>query len=260
MYSITIDVFKKIVTAPLFSNLLNKEDMVMPTKERRKLREGDRRVSPPCRPIELDMATVEAKFSHLEHDVKLVFFGRESDITQCRQAKDLFKCVASVTAKIGYEEYNFSINKEKSREYGIFDVPALAIIGEKDFGVRYYGCPTGLEVINFLENVVLVSRGRAQLPAEVVSRLQTLDQEVRLKVFLSDVCPYSHPVAKLALKLAIACDHISIDVIDATEFLEEAEKYNVRGIPMTVINECKSFYGSLPAEEYLNMIISCAQG
>lgn len=227
----------------------------MTSKDRRQLYKGDRRVIPACKPIGLDMETVEAKFSQLEHDVKLVFFTREAPITLCQQARSLFKCVASVTSKIGYEEYNFAINGEKAREYGIFGVPALAMIGEKDYGIRYYGCPTGLEVPNFLEDIVKVSRGKTNLAPEIVSRIQALDRDVHLKVFLSDVCPYSQLAAKLALQLAIASDRIRVDIIDATEFMDEAEHYNVRGIPMTVVNETRCFYGALSAEEYVGNIL-----
>ncbi|MDD2391095.1 MAG: thioredoxin family protein [Desulfobacterales bacterium] len=227
----------------------------MISKDRRQVYKGERRVVPPCKPIGIDMETVEAKFSHLEHDVKLIFFTREASITLCQQARSLFKCVAAVTAKIGYEEYNFAINKEKALEYGIFGIPALVMIGEKDYGIRYYGCPTGLEVANFLENIVFVSRGRSGLPQEIIDKIQSLDHDTHLKVFLSDVCPYSLVIAKLALRLAIACDRLSVDIIDATEFMEIAEEYNVRGIPMTVVNETKSFYGALAAEEYVNKIL-----
>lgn len=71
-------------------------------------------------------------------------------------------------------------------------------------------------------------------------------------------CPYSLPVAKLALKLAIAGDDIKVDIIHADEFLELAQKYNVRGLPMTVVNEKKSFYGALDEEEYVHRIIELA--
>ncbi|MBN2355326.1 thioredoxin family protein [candidate division KSB1 bacterium] len=44
-------------------------------------------------------------------------------------------------------------------------------------------------------------------------------------------------------------------MIHADEFLEVAEKYKVRGIPMTIVNDQNSFYGALDEEEYINHIL-----
>ena len=54
----------------------------------------------------------------------------------------------------------------------------------------------------------------------------------------------------------MASDYIGTDIIDAIEFLGLSEKYGVRGIPLTVVNEKKSFYGALDEDEYVNNILS----
>lgn len=206
----------------------------------------------------LDLATVENKFSALDHNVKLVFFTRESDCPSCNEARQLFERLASITHKIEFQYFNFAINKEKDREYGVFTVPALAIIGAKDYGIRYYGYPRGNEVNDFLDDIILVSQGKDLLQPENVELLRQLYNPVRLKIFMSPTCPYSLPVAKMAIKLAIASEYIKTDIIHAVEFMDLSEKYKVRGIPMTVVNEQDSFYGALDERDYIARVIELA--
>ena len=189
------------------------------------------------KPYGLDMGTVETKLSFLKNDVTLLFFTRETDCAHCSVAGNLFKRIASVTQKITFESYNFAINREKDREYRIFAVPALAVIGAKDYGIRYYGHPRGPELNNFLDDIVYISRGENSLSPVVARKLQKLDKRTDLKIFISPDCPYSLPVAKMGLALAVTSDFISTDIIDAVGFLEISEKYNVRGIPLTVVKE-----------------------
>jgi glutaredoxin-like protein len=209
-------------------------------------------------PFGLDMTNVENKFAALKHEVKLVFFTRESHCAHCNVARKLFERMASVTRKIRFEAYNFAINVEKDQEYGVFAVPALALIGAKDYGIRYYGYPHGTELNYFLDDIVYISRGENMLPAEASQKLSQLNQKIQLKAFISPACPYSLPLVKTSIRLAVASDNISVDIIDAMEFLDIAEKYGVRGIPMTVVNEQKSFYGALKDEEYIDQILKLA--
>lgn len=204
----------------------------------------------------VDMESVEHKFERLKHSVKLVFFTHESHCAHCGEARKLFSQIASVTRKIEFEAYNFAIDVDKDREYGISAVPSVAIIGEKDFGIRYYGCPRGIELINFLDDIVYISRGENTLPLRAAELLRALNRKTELKIFISPTCPYSLPLVKTAIKLAIASERINVDIIDAGDFLETGEKYNVRGVPMTVVNEQKSFYGALDEEEYIKRVLT----
>ena len=50
----------------------------------------------------------------------------------------------------------------------------------------------------------------------------------------------------LAHKLAIASELITADCVEATEFPHLANKYNVYGVPRTVINEDIQIEGAVP--------------
>lgn len=208
------------------------------------------------KPYGLDMGTVEQKFSALKDNIKLIFFARESECVHCGEARRLFERLASITQKIEFEAYNFAINAEKAKEYGVFAVPSLAIIGAKDYGVRYYGYPKGMELLNFIDDLVYISRGENLLSQSANDHLRQVQKNIQLKLFFSASCPHSMIAAKLALKLAVASERVRVDLIDALEFLDTAEKYHVRGIPLTVVNEKQSFYGALDDDEYITNILN----
>lgn len=50
----------------------------------------------------------------------------------------------------------------------------------------------------------------------------------------------------LAHKLAFASEHVSADMVEASEFPHLATKYQVYGVPRTVINEVIQIEGAVP--------------
>jgi glutaredoxin-like protein len=204
----------------------------------------------------LDLRNVESKFKALGNDVKLMFFTQETDCAHCNLAKRVFERIASITPKVAFDVYDVNKNQEKLHEFGIFALPALAIVGEKDYGVRYYGYPRGIEIDGFLDDVVYISRGESDLPGGVVERLRRVGSTTNLKVFFSPEYHYSLTVARLGMRLAVANENISSDIIDAIAYLEVAERYGVRGIPTTVVNEGESFQGALDEADYVEEIVT----
>ena len=60
----------------------------------------------------------------------------------------------------------------------------------------------------------------------------------------------------LAHKLALASDLITADCVEATEFPHLVNKYNVYGVPRTVINEVIHIEGAVPEEALLSNLMT----
>ena len=54
--------------------------------------------------------------------------------------------------------------------------------------------------------------------------------------------------------------HITADVIEITEYPEMAQKYQIYGVPKTVINDQVEFEGALPEEIFVHQALSAVQG
>ena len=56
--------------------------------------------------------------------------------------------------------------------------------------------------------------------------------------------------------MAIANSRVVADVVEVSEFMELAQKYQVRGVPKTVINDAAEFMGNVPEETFVEHIKS----
>jgi alkyl hydroperoxide reductase subunit AhpF len=85
---------------------------------------------------------------------------------------------------LSVESRNFVLDQERVRELGIQRTPAIAVMGaEKDYGIRFYGLPTGYEFGTLVDAILDVSSGDSGLSPETRQALQTLTKPVHIQVF-----------------------------------------------------------------------------
>jgi glutaredoxin-like protein len=178
--------------------------------------------------------------------VKLVVFTQEQECQYCAENRKLAEEVAGLSANISLEVYDFEKDKAKAEEYKIDKIPAIAITGEKDDGIRFFGLPYGYEFASFLEALKLISGGNPGLSDATKKYLDSLDKDVHIQVFVTPTCPYCPMAVILAQKLAGYSDKVRADMVEITEFPHLAVKYGVQGVPVSVINENTSQVGAAP--------------
>lgn len=192
---------------------------------------------------------------NMQDSVRVIVFTQEIECTFCRQTRELAEEVATLSDKIRVEVYDFVKDNEKAKEYHVDKVPAIAIVGKKDYGIRIYGIPSGYELSAFLEAIVDVSKGTTNLSEETKRKLKSIDKPVHIQVFVTLTCPYCPLVVSLAHKFAIENDLIRADMIESVEFPHLAQKYSIMGVPKVVINEQIEFLGVLPEEKFLQQLL-----
>jgi len=191
----------------------------------------------------------------MKNPVKIIMFTQEVECQFCAQTRQLINELAALNDKIKVEIHDFLAETDKAKEYGVDKVPALIIMGEKDYGIRFYGLPYGYEFQTLLESVINVSRGKTDLSEETKNKLKEIKTPVHIQVFVTLTCPYCPIVASTAQKFAIENDLIRADVIDISEFPHLALKYAVMGTPKTVINEKVEFIGAFPEDLFLEHVL-----
>ena len=65
-------------------------------------------------------------------------------------------------------------------------------------------------------------------------------------------------MARAAFQLAMSNDKITADVFEAQEFPELAQKYQVRGVPMTLVNEGSPIMGNVGGGKLLQAVLATA--
>jgi glutaredoxin-like protein len=194
----------------------------------------------------------------LENPVKIIMFTQEVECQFCMQTRQLITELAALNDKIKVEIYDFVANSEKAKGFGVDKVPAIVIMGEKDYGIRFYGIPYGYELQTLLEGIINVSRGRTDISEETKKRLKEIKTPIHIQVFVTLTCPHCPIVARIAHKFALENDLIKADVIDAGEFPHLGLKYGVMGVPKTIINEKIEFIGALPEDLFLEHVLLAA--
>lgn len=187
--------------------------------------------------------------------VKIIMFTQEMECQYCSQTKRLAEEIGHIDEKVTTEVYDFMADAAKAKELGIERIPAIAIIGKKDYGVRIYGIPYGYELQTLIEAIVNVSKGTTDLSEKTKAVLKDLKSPVKIKVFVTLTCPHCPGAAAIAHKLAIECDQIKADVIESGEFPDIALKYNVIGVPKIVINDKVDFMGEFNEDLFAEHVL-----
>ena len=65
---------------------------------------------------------------------------------------------------------------------------------------------------------------------------------------------------RLAQQLAIESDLVTADLVEITEFPHLAQRYQVRAVPRTIVNETGIIEGALPEAQFVEAIIATTQG
>lgn|SRR5690554_5632914 len=214
---------------------------------------------------EKDAQYVKSFFEEkLENPVEiLVFTAAEGDELAARKNPylndnlELIQAVGALSDKLSVRVLRQGTDDEMFQRYGIHSIPATVLLGagEVDYGIRFYGIPAGYEFRTLMDDLVDVSRGTTSLSPKTKEALQTLAVDAHFQVFVTPTCPYCPKAVRLAHQFAIESPRVRADMVEATEFPEWAGKYNVYGVPKTVINEVEELEGAVPEEMFLDALL-----
>jgi glutaredoxin-like protein len=193
-------------------------------------------------------------FADLQHPVRLVVFTQAIECTHCRDTRQLLEEIAELSELIDLEEYDFVEDEDKAKALGVDKIPATVIMGEEDYGIRFYGIPAGYEFTSLIHTIRLIGIGASQLDDKIVQALDALAEPVHMQVFVTPTCPYCPQAVVLSYEMAYASTNVRADGVESTEFPHLAIKYQVAGVPRTVINEKTHIEGVVPADMVLQAI------
>jgi alkyl hydroperoxide reductase subunit AhpF len=132
-----------------------------------------------------DEQAVRERFAEMGEPVKLVVFsqslGGAADL--CRENEQLVGEVAALSDKLSVETLNLAIDRERAEAYGVDQVPAIVVEGARDYGLRFYGVPSGYEFGNLIDAIIVASTGEPDLSDDTKASLSALAGDVDIKVF-----------------------------------------------------------------------------
>jgi glutaredoxin-like protein len=189
--------------------------------------------------------------AQLAGTVKLIVFTQATECQFCAETRQIAEEVADLSDKITVEVYDFVADKAAADLFGVDKIPAIVILrsedGEdRDYGIRFYGIPSGYEFTSIIEDIIDVSKGESGLQPKTKEALAAITEPVHFQVFVTPTCPYCPQAVRVAHKFAIESDLVRADMVEAIEFPHLSNKYHVHGVPRTVINESFHQEGAAP--------------
>jgi glutaredoxin-like protein len=196
----------------------------------------------------------------IPNPVRLVVFTQDSECRYCKEATEIARQVAGLSDRLWVEVHDLQKDTAQAAEYRVDKAPAICVTGDKNYGIRYYGVPSGYEFSTLLALIELVGRRDSGLKPEARARLAGLASPVDLQVFVTLTCPVCPLAAGVAASLAVERDNISLSIVNATEFPQLAGLYNVMAVPRTVVNRGYAFEGALNEDRFIDEVLRGASG
>lgn len=205
-------------------------------------------------------------FTEMKEPVQILYFGSKDNCDYCAETRQLLEEVTATNDRIELEVYDIQENQDVASKFNVTNAPGI-IIAAKDgsevtnLGVQYSGIPSGHEFSTLINDILIVSKRDSGLNETTRAFLKNLDQPLHLQVFVTPSCPYCPRAVLLAHQMAMENPQmIRAEGVEATEFPELANRFNVRGVPQTVINSgAGTVVGAVPEQNLLTEIMRALQ-
>ncbi len=197
---------------------------------------------------------IENILSEMQDPVKLILFIKKEDCMYCNETKQLLQEIIELTDKLTLEVYDIDLSKEKSEYYEVDKTPAIILENKKDYKIRFYGIPSGYEFGTLLQDILYVSKLKTDLQLSTKEFIKGIKKPLHIHVFVTPTCPYCPNAVLMAHQFALESDFIKADMIEATEFPELSNYYNVFGVPKIIVNDTIHIEGAVPESVFVNKI------
>ena len=201
-------------------------------------------------PVKIDYFT--------QKELDIIVPGREPCAT-CKPTRQMLQELAALSDLISLRVHNIEDEREEAARFGVERIPGIVLRGRDTASMKLYGMPAGSAFPTFLDTISDVSCKAVLLSPESVKALRKVKEDLRVKVFVAPMCPYSPGPARAAFQMSIANPRVKPEVIQADEFPALAQRYDVKAVPLTVIEERIAVVGAVPEKELVEQVVKAAQ-
>jgi glutaredoxin-like protein len=214
---------------------------------------------------ENELNNVKREMSKLKNKVALKLFtdfktredGSKSRICMsCEGTYELLKTLEDFSnGKLSIEELSIEENADEAKKFDVKRIPAILFVDESGNEIiRYSAYPTGSEFVPFLNSIQYFSGVRPFYADQILTHLKKIEKS-SMKIFITPTCPYCPAtVPVLTLFAIVSKGKIKAEVIDVNLNPDLATKYQVQGVPHTIINEKDHIYGMFTPQDLLDKL------
>jgi len=214
---------------------------------------------------ENELNNIKREMSKLKNKVVLKLFtdfktqedGSKSRMCMsCEGTHELLRSLEELSnGKLIIEELSIEENADKAKKYNVTRIPAILFVDDdgKEI-IRYSAHPTGSEFVPFLNSIQYFSGVRPFYADQIITHLKKIEKS-NMKIFITPTCPYCPATVPVLTLFAIVYKgKIKAEVIDVNLNPDLATKYQVQGVPHTIINEKDHIYGMFSPQDLLDKL------
>jgi len=213
-----------------------------------------------------ELNSIKREMSKLKNKVVLKLFtdfktqedgSKVRKCMACEGAYELLKVLEDYSnGKLEVEEISTEENEQEAEKFNVKRIPAILFVDENDKEIiRYLAYPTGSEFVPFLNSIQYFSGVRPYYADQIITHLKKIKKS-NMKIFITPTCPYCPAtVPVLTLFSIVSKGKISSEIIDVNLNPDIGIKYQVQGVPHTVINEKDSIIGQFTPQDLLDKLV-----
>lgn len=136
---------------------------------------------------ESNRKTIKERFEKMSNPVVVQFYETSLNCPTCPEIHQLLQELSELSDLLTLEIVNLYTDEEQAKQNGIDKAPAIVLTDENhsNFGIRYFGAPSGYEFAALLEDIIMVSQGESGLSTATKQQLAALTKSVDLAVFVT---------------------------------------------------------------------------
>ena len=132
-----------------------------------------------------DRNKVTNLFKQIDNNVTILMFTQETECQHCEMTRKMLEEVSGLSDRISLEVHDFVAEADLAKKYGVDKIPATVLLGDKDYGIRFYGVPAGYEFNVLIQDIRDVGKRNPGLSEAVMAELAKIDEPIHLQVIIS---------------------------------------------------------------------------
>jgi hypothetical protein len=192
--------------------------------------------------------------TNIVQPVRLVVITGEKGCEICPETVEIARAIKAAAPKVALEIYDFTMDRDKSEEYGIKRIPAVVVESQDGRAVTFSGSLEGISLVLLLDVISSISAGRAWFSDRIGSTLKLLTNEVPVQVLLENDCSMCRPIAETAIGLALTNKLVSTEIIVADDYPDLLSTLKVKVLPFTVFGKQLSLEGHVNESSFIEML------
>jgi alkyl hydroperoxide reductase subunit AhpF len=161
--------------------------------------------------------------------------------------------LANIAAQVAGVSMN-RIKLEESTEAILAGKPSLTLAGGLPGNIHYVAAPEGHEFEPFLNAMKWLGHP-GDAPDPDLQKLNSLTAPNQIMVLMADACTYCPHVVQSVLAMAVHQPLITAVIVDAIQFEDLAERFKVKSVPTTIINDNRTVLGQVTLNQLVDHVL-----